>query len=43
VNEIKKLFWRGTDHWDILLEGQAKISGRLVLSNFTKEKLSKFK
>ena len=43
MNEIKKLFWRGTDHWDTLLLEQAKISGRLVLSNFTKEKLSKFK
>ena len=27
VNEIKKLFWRGTDHWDTLLEEQAIISG----------------
>ena len=43
MNEIKKLFWRGTDHWDILLDEQAKISGRLVLSSFTKEKLNKFK
>ena len=43
VNEIKKLFWRGTDHWDSLLEEQAIISGRLVLSSFTKEKLNKFK
>ena len=43
MNEIKKLFWRGTDHWDTLLLEQAKISGRLVLSNYTKEKLSKFK
>jgi len=43
VNEIKKLFWRGTDHWDTLLLEQAKISGRLVLSSFTKEKLNKFK
>jgi len=43
MNEIKKLFWRGTDHWDTLLLEQAKISGRLVLSSFTKEKLSKFK
>ena len=43
MNEIKKLFWRGTDHWDTLLEEQAIISGRLVLSSFTKEKLSKFK
>mgnify|MGYP002637543031 FL=1 len=43
MKEIKKLFWRGTDHWDTLLLEQAKISGRLVLSNFTKEKLRKFK
>lgn len=43
MNEIKKLFWRGTDHWDTLLLEQAKISGRLVLSSFTKEKLNKFK
>ena len=43
MNEIKKLFWRGTDHWGTLLEEQAIISGRLVLSSFTKEKLNKFK
>ena len=43
VNEMKKLLWRGTDHWGILLEEQAEISGRLVLSSFTKEKLNKFK
>ena len=43
MNEIKKLFWRGTDHWGTLLQEQATISGRLVLSSFTKEKLNKFK
>ena len=43
MKEMKKMFWRGTDHWDYLLAEQAQISGRLVLSNFTKEKLSKFK
>ena len=37
------LLWRGTDDWGILLEEQAEISGRLVLSSFTKEKLNKFK
>jgi len=41
--EMKKSFWRGTDHWDRLLKDQAKISGRLVLSSFTKNKLSEFK
>ncbi|MDB9928024.1 enoyl-CoA hydratase/isomerase family protein [Flavobacteriaceae bacterium] len=43
MKEMKKMFWRGTDHWDYLLAEQAQISGRLVLSNFTKEKLRKFK
>ena len=41
--EMKKVFWRGTDDWDSLLAERAAISGRLVLSDFTKETLKKFK
>jgi methylglutaconyl-CoA hydratase len=41
--EMKKVFWRGTDDWDQLLADRAAISGRLVLSDFTKETLKKFK
>ena len=41
--EMKKIFWRGTDDWDVLLAERAAISGRLVLSDFTKETLKKFK
>jgi methylglutaconyl-CoA hydratase len=41
--EMKKIFWGGTDNWDELLAERAAISGRLVLSDFTKEKLQKFK
>jgi methylglutaconyl-CoA hydratase len=41
--EMKKVFWRGTDNWDNLLAERAAISGRLVLSDFTKETLKKFK
>lgn len=41
--EIKKVFWEGTDNWDSLLYERAAISGRLVLSNFTKQALEKFK
>ena len=37
--EMKTMFWRGTEDWDQLLLQRAKISGRLVLSEFTKEKL----
>ncbi|MEN9324109.1 MAG: 1,4-dihydroxy-2-naphthoyl-CoA synthase [Bacteroidota bacterium] len=43
MREMKKMFWRGTDNWDELLAERAAISGRLVLSDFTKEKLQKFK
>ena len=41
--EMKKVLWEGTSHWDILLYERAAISGRLVLSDFTKNALEKFK
>ena len=41
--EMKKVFWKGTDDWDALLTERAETSGRLVLSDFTKEKLKGFK
>jgi methylglutaconyl-CoA hydratase len=41
--ELKRIFWRGTDDWDSLLLERAAISGRLVLSDFTKKTLEKFK
>lgn len=41
--EMKQVFWRGTEDWDTLLAERAAISGRLVLSDFTKETLKKFK
>lgn len=43
MSEMKKVFWRGTDHWDELLIERAAISGRLVLSDFTREAIAKFK
>ncbi|MBX9783963.1 MAG: enoyl-CoA hydratase/isomerase family protein [Chitinophagaceae bacterium] len=43
MSEMKKIFWKGTDHWDDLLIERAKISGRLVLSAFTKNAIAKFK
>ena len=39
--EMKKIFWKGTEHWDQLLKERAGISGRLVLSQFTKEAIAK--
>ena len=41
--EMKKIFWKGTEHWDELLIERAKISGRLVLSEFTRTAIEKFK
>jgi methylglutaconyl-CoA hydratase len=41
--DLKKIFWQGTEHWDTLLFDRAKISGRLVLSEFTKNAINKFK
>lgn len=41
--EMKKVLWEGTDNWDSLLYERAAISGRLVLSSFTKKALEKFK
>jgi methylglutaconyl-CoA hydratase len=43
MGEMKKVFWKGTDDWDDLLAERAQTSGRLVLSDFTKEKLKGFK
>ncbi|NVK28591.1 MAG: enoyl-CoA hydratase/isomerase family protein [Flavobacteriia bacterium] len=41
--ELKKTFWRGTEDWDQLLAERAAISGRLVLSDFTRNAINKFK
>jgi methylglutaconyl-CoA hydratase len=41
--EMKKALWKGTENWDYLLAERAAISGELVLSEFTKKALEKFK
>ncbi|HYC30418.1 MAG TPA: enoyl-CoA hydratase/isomerase family protein, partial [Chitinophagaceae bacterium] len=41
--ELKKVYWQGTEHWDTLLIERAAISGRLVLSDFTRNAINKFK
>ncbi len=40
---LKKIFWQGTDHWGTLLIERAEMSGKLVLSEFTVNAISKFK
>lgn len=41
--EMKKMFWHGIEDWDSLLKERAAISGRLVLSDFTKNAIETFK
>lgn len=41
--ELKKLFWEGTEHWDTDLIDKAKISGKLVLTDYAKDLLKEFK
>ncbi|HRH37792.1 MAG TPA: enoyl-CoA hydratase/isomerase family protein [Flavobacteriales bacterium] len=41
--DIKRVMWKGTEDWDTLLIERAKISGRLVLSDFTRDAIAKFK
>ena len=41
--ELKKVLWTGTKDWDTLLTDRAAISGRLVLSDFTRNAIRAFK
>ncbi len=40
---LKEVFWEGTEDWNNLLDQRAELSGRLVLSEFTRNAISKFK
>lgn len=41
--EMKKIIWEGTEHWESLLIERAAITGKLVLSDFSKNALRQFK
>ena len=43
MKELKKIMWSGTDHWDELLMQRAEISGKRVLSDFTRKTIEKLK
>lgn len=43
MHEIKKILWKGAEHWDELLLERAAISGRLILSNYSKSFIASFK
>ena len=40
---LKKVQWEGTENWDVLLLERAEMSGKLVLSEFTRNAIEKFK
>ncbi|MFN5355205.1 MAG: enoyl-CoA hydratase/isomerase family protein [Bacteroidota bacterium] len=40
---LKRVMWEGTDHWDQLLAERAGMSGKLVLSEFTRNAIASFK
>ena len=43
MQKLKKIMWKGTENWDKLLLQRAKESGKLVLSDFTKNAINSFK
>jgi len=43
MSALKKLFWGGTENWDDMLLERAAISGSLILSDYSKAFIEKFK
>ena len=43
MTAMKRVFWTGTESWDVLLAERGRISGSLVLSDFTRAAIAKFK
>ena len=43
MKELKKVMWSGSESWDTLLMERAEKSGKLVLSEFTRNAIEKFK
>ncbi|HRP80831.1 MAG TPA: enoyl-CoA hydratase/isomerase family protein [Flavobacteriales bacterium] len=41
--DLKAILWQGTEAWDTLLPERAAVSGRLVLSDFTRKAIAAFK
>lgn len=42
ISQLKSALWEGTEPWDKLLEERAAMSGRLVLSDFTRNAIAAF-
>jgi methylglutaconyl-CoA hydratase len=43
MTALKRVFWEGTSHWETLLAERARMSGALVLSDYTRSAIAKFR
>lgn len=43
MREMKAIFWAGTEEWGERMSARAAMSGRMVLSDFTREALGRFR
>jgi methylglutaconyl-CoA hydratase len=43
MTALKRVFWEGTTHWETLLAERARMSGALVLSEYTRNAIAKFR
>ncbi len=43
MKQLKRTFWEGCEDWDAKLSKRAELSGKLVLGDFTKNFIQKFK
>lgn len=43
VRALKAVFWQGTEAWESLLRERAAMSGRMVLSDYTRGAIARFK
>lgn len=43
MQQLKQIFWEGCENWDDLLKERAGMSGKLVLSDFTRNAIQAFK
>lgn len=43
MREMKRIFWAGTEDWGARMSERAGMSGRMVLSEFTREALARFR
>ena len=43
LQNLKKIYWKNTKHWKVLLKKRAQISGKLLLNEKTKQRIQKAK